>query len=217
MAAGAGTVTTQAHQAHEGRAGAVTLVRAADLAATRWKNGGGVTREIAAYPAGSDLETFVWRLSVADVEQPGPFSRFPGIDRTLVLLAGKGMLLDERGGITYSLMKPLDAAHFNGETAIEASLVDGPTRDFNLMLRRGRVRGLIDVWRGNAEHTLDADVMLLFCASGTFDVTLGAGGQESSAPVTLGETDTLCIEAPRALSCAVAGSGVMLAVYLRYV
>ncbi|MGV2287206.1 HutD family protein [Trinickia sp. YCB016] len=217
MAAGAGEGTRQPHEAHEGRAGAVTLLRAADLVASRWKNGGGVTREIAAYPWGSDLDTFVWRVSVADVEKPGAFSRFPGIDRSLVLLSGNGMLLDERGGITYSLMKPLDAAHFNGETAIDASLVDGPTRDFNLMLRRGRVRGLIDVWRGNAEHTLDADVMLLFCASGTFDVTLGGEASDAGAPVTLGETDTLCIEAPRALSCAVSGSGVMLAVYIRYV
>jgi environmental stress-induced protein Ves len=198
-------------------AGSMTLVRAVDLAASRWKNGGGLTREIAAYPAGSDLDTFIWRVSVAEVEQPGPFSRFPGIDRTLVLLAGNGMLLDEPGGITHSLMKPLDAAHFNGEATIEASLVDGPTRDFNLMLRRGRVRGLIDVWRGNAEHTLDADVMLLFCASGAFELTLDTGAPDGRAPVKLGETDTLCIEGHRAGSCAVAGAGVMLAVYIRYV
>jgi uncharacterized protein len=194
------------------RAGAVTLLRAADLVASPWKNGGGVTREIAAFPAGAGLDTFVWRVSVADVAQPGPFSRFPGIDRTLVLLSGAGMLLDEAGGATHALKKPLDAAHFNGETAINATLVDGATRDFNLMLRRGRARGLIDVWRGAGEHVLDADVMLLFCASGSLDVTL-----DSAAPATLGEMDTLCIEAPRALSCAVAGNGVLLAVYIRYV
>nr|WP_240702363.1 HutD family protein [Trinickia terrae] len=221
-----GGVTADASGPREPRAGAVTLLRAAGLAASRWKNGGGVTREIAAFsptgtsfgaPAGSDLETFVWRVSVADVEKAGPFSRFAGVDRTLVLLSGNGMLLDEQGGVTHELRKPLDAAHFNGEAAIDASLVDGPTRDFNLMLRRGRVRGLVDVWRGDAEHTLDADVMLLFCASGTLDVTLGLDAQGGGAPVTLGEMDTLSIEAPRALSCAVAGTGVMLAVYIRYV
>jgi environmental stress-induced protein Ves len=209
MAPGASAAQTRAS---EPGARAVTLLRAADLVASPWKNGGGVTREIAAFPAGADLDTFLWRVSVADVAAAGPFSRFAGIDRTLVLLSGAGMLLDEAGGVTHALTKPLDAAHFNGEAAIDARLVDGATRDFNLMLRRGRARGLIDVWRGKGEHVLDADVMLLFCASGTLDVTLGA-----DAPVALGELDTLCVEVPRALSCAVDGAGVLLAVYIRYV
>ncbi len=45
------------------------------------------------YPAGAALDEFLWRVSIADVERDGPFSRFPGIDRTIVLLEGAGMRL----------------------------------------------------------------------------------------------------------------------------
>jgi len=63
----------------------VSLIRGADLVASPWKNGGGVTREVAAFPEGAALDAFVWRVSVADVAQAGPFSRFAGIDRTLAV------------------------------------------------------------------------------------------------------------------------------------
>ena len=50
-----------------------------------WKNGGGVTSELARSP---QADEFDWRLSVAEVATDGPFSQFPGIDRLLVLLSG---------------------------------------------------------------------------------------------------------------------------------
>jgi environmental stress-induced protein Ves len=52
---------------------AATLLRGVDLVAAPWKNGGGVTREVAAFPAGAGLDAFVWRVSIADVAQAGPF------------------------------------------------------------------------------------------------------------------------------------------------
>ena len=66
------------------------LVRRADLTPRPWKNGGGVTREIAAHPPEAGLDGFDWRLSMADVASDGPFSAFPGIDRTLTVIEGAG-------------------------------------------------------------------------------------------------------------------------------
>lgn len=225
----------------------MTLIRGADLVAAPWKNGGGVTREIAAYapralpagrapgalpegyapralpegeapggldagrPPGAPLDDFVWRVSVADVAQPGPFSRFTGVDRTLVLLSGAGMMLDEGDGHTHALTQPLDIARFSGEAVIDARLVDGATRDFNLMLRRGAVQGHLAVWRGATEHRLSADTVLLFCAAGSIEVTLA-----DSEPVSLSADDTLRIDAPQAVRCAVQGSGALLAINLHY-
>jgi environmental stress-induced protein Ves len=40
-----------------------------------WKNGGGVTRELLAWPGGGDWQV---RISVAEIEADGPFSSFPG-------------------------------------------------------------------------------------------------------------------------------------------
>ena len=91
-----------------------TMIRAADLVASPWKNGGGVTREIGAFPPGAALDAFAWRVSVADVGTAGPFSRFDGIDRTLVLLSGAGMTLAEAGGARHVLDAPLARADFAG-------------------------------------------------------------------------------------------------------
>ncbi|SDH16092.1 hypothetical protein SAMN05216466_107311 [Paraburkholderia phenazinium] len=203
----------------QGRLAGTTLLRGAELVAAPWKNGGGVTREVTAYPPGASLDAFLWRVSIADVAQAGPFSRFEGIDRTLVLLSGAGMLLDEANGPTHALTQALDMAHFAGETAIDARLVDGATRDFNLMVRRGAAKGEVEVWRGDAEgagraeqlHELSADVVLLFCATGSLEVTLG-----DAAAVTLATDDTLRIDAPQALTCKLGGAGALLAIRLHY-
>ncbi|WP_454871527.1 HutD/Ves family protein [Paraburkholderia xenovorans] len=196
----------------------VTLIRGAELVAAPWKNGGGVTREVAAFPEGAGLDAFVWRVSVADVAQAGPFSRFAGIDRTLVLLSGAGMLLDEAGdgssahGVkTYALTQALDMAHFTGEARIDARLVDGATRDFNLMVRRDAAQGEVEVWRGATQRTLSTDAVLLYCAQGLVSVTPG-----DAQPLPLETGDTLRIDTPHALSCAVKGEGALLAINIRY-
>ncbi|BCF97577.1 hypothetical protein PPGU19_021460 [Paraburkholderia sp. PGU19] len=190
----------------------MSLIRGADLVASPWKNGGGVTREVAAFPEGAALDAFVWRVSVADVAQAGPFSRFVGIDRTLVLLSGAGMLLDEAGGATHALREPLDIARFEGETAIDARLIDGATRDFNLMVRRGTATGDVAIWRDEMRAELDADVVLLFCTQGELLVIMG----DHAHATTLVSNDTLRIDNARALSCEVKGKGALLAVSIRY-
>ncbi|HEU4539125.1 MAG TPA: HutD family protein, partial [Polyangiaceae bacterium] len=63
------------------------------LPAQPWKNGGGTTREIAAMPPDAGTSGFAWRVSVAEIARPGPFSAFPGVDRQIVLLAGEGVRL----------------------------------------------------------------------------------------------------------------------------
>lgn len=209
------------------------IVRANALKAAPWKNGGGVTREVAAYPVGASLDAFVWRVSVADVERPGPFSRFAGVDRTLVLLAGQGMRLVEPDGTTHALFEPLSMARFDGEVALDAQLAGGATRDFNLMVRRDRARAELRVWQGPGRHTLDADVALLFCARGALDVRFSDSASQRSAGASAGQTpemtamtamtvaslatmDTLVLDAPRALACDVTGAGAALAVLLHY-
>ena len=61
-----------------------------------WKNGKGATLELAIAPPGAGLDDFDWRISSARVEGAGPFSHFPGIDRSLGLLSGAGLRLRTR-------------------------------------------------------------------------------------------------------------------------
>ena len=60
----------------------------------RWANGGGWTRTLLAWP---DPARWALRISVADVEQAGPFSVFPGVDRWFAVLEGDGVRLATAG------------------------------------------------------------------------------------------------------------------------
>lgn len=107
----------------------------------RWKNGAGWTSEVLRVPDG---ENWDWRVSLAEVEADGPFSVFPGIDRWLVLLSGNGMQLRFEDGSTRSLLPPYGALRFSGDQPIDSTLVEGPSRDFNLMWRRDRLQ--VQTW-----------------------------------------------------------------------
>ena len=122
----------------------------ADIVPTPWKNGGGATREIACWPAGTGLDSFDWRISVATIAADGAFSVFAGIDRSITLLSGDGVLLHGEHG-THRLDQPLVPFAFAGETPIRATLLGGASEDFNVMTRRGRCRADVKVWRQAAD------------------------------------------------------------------
>lgn len=111
-----------------------------------WKNGGGETIEIAVHPEGAGLEAFDWRVSMASVAADGPFSVFPGIDRTLAILDGAGMVLEIQGLGRHRLTPGTLPLAFPADAATSARLEDGPITDLNVMTRRGsrihRVRRL---------------------------------------------------------------------------
>ena len=113
-------------------------LKPADFRAMPWKNGGGTTFELAAGPEGAGLDAFLWRLSIAQVGQTGPFSAFPGIDRTLTVLKGEGLKLDFSEGSDIVLDVPWQPASFDGGRPCVGRLIGGPVEDFNVMTRRGK-------------------------------------------------------------------------------
>jgi environmental stress-induced protein Ves len=115
------------------------VLRAADRIATPWKNGGGVTREVAVYPPGAGLSDFEWRISLAQIDADGPFSTFPGVDRVLTVIQGAGLLMTvgERLLALDAASPPLE---FAGEARVTARLTDGSIGDLNLMVRRDKWR-----------------------------------------------------------------------------
>jgi environmental stress-induced protein Ves len=117
----------------------LSLLRASDYQRVRWTNDGGWTTEIAREPADATV-AFRWRVSIADIESDGPFSNFPGVDRDLLLLAGNGIELDIDGAAPLRLSERFRRVHFAGESNVECRLLAGPTRDFNVMVRRDAVR-----------------------------------------------------------------------------
>ncbi|MFD8699229.1 HutD/Ves family protein [Kitasatospora purpeofusca] len=147
--------------------GPVQLLRAAERPATAWRNGGGVTREVAGYPAGSGLDDFQWRVSLADVGSPGPFSAFPGVDRVITLVEGPGMALTV-DGTEHVVDAPFRPFAFSGDAATDCRLLGGPLVDFNVMTRRGRASAELALATEPRPLVVAAGTtVLLVCLSGT--------------------------------------------------
>ena len=117
----------------------VRHVRLAEAPSVPWRNGGGTTREL--WVEGDGPCGFAVRISVADVEQAGPFSMFPGVDRVIALLSGAGFVL-ERDGFQVRCATGAPWA-FAGEDRWSCALIAGPVRDLNLMVDRARWRGAL--------------------------------------------------------------------------
>ena len=148
------------------------IVRAGSLARVPWKNGGGTTAEIAAVPEGAGFDAFDWRISLADVESDGPFSAFPGIDRTLMLVEGASLALTIEG-VSHGLEAPGASWSFVGEEPVTAGLRAGPIRDLNVMTRREVCRHRMRLVRaGVIVPADDARALVLVALDGTFDAVV---------------------------------------------
>ncbi|MFD0265123.1 HutD family protein [Streptomyces sp. NPDC127106] len=141
----------------------VRILRAGDRPAVAWKNGGGVTREIAAWPEGAGTDDFAWRVSLAEVAADGPFSAFPGVDRTLTLAEGAGMDLTVAGShrLVGERFVPQD---FPGDAPTGCRLLAGPVVNFNVMCRRGAAPAQTAVVRGSLTLAAAPDEVLLVVA-----------------------------------------------------
>jgi len=149
------------------------IVRLADCPPQPWKNGLGRTREIAVEPPGAGMDDFLWRVSVAEVDSAAPFSAFPGIDRQIVLLDGAGFTMRLDDGRVHALTTPFVPFAFAGEAKVDVALAGGPTRDFNLMVRRAQARGEVLPWHEPATRKPDPSTVLVFCARGSIDTAAG--------------------------------------------
>jgi hypothetical protein len=149
---------------------AMPVLHLHDCPARPWKNGLGRTRELVVQPPTAGMDDFLWRVSVAEVDSAAPFSAFPGIDRTIALLDGAGFTMELDDGRTHALTEPFAPFAFPGEAQVAVTLAGGPTRDFNLMLRRGRAQGALAVWRAPSDAVLRPDTVLLYCARGRVQV-----------------------------------------------
>ncbi|RVT85045.1 HutD/Ves family protein [Inhella crocodyli] len=111
----------------------MNIVLADRIAPTPWRNGGGQTRELWVGPNVADWRV---RLSLADIAQDGPFSAFPGVQRHFAVVEGAGVMLT-LAGREHAVTAGGDPIAFDGALAPGCRLIDGPTRDLNLMLQGG--------------------------------------------------------------------------------
>jgi environmental stress-induced protein Ves len=154
-----------------------------------WKNGGGITTEVLVLPPGATLDTFDVRVSFARIETDGPFSRFVGVDRTLVLLAGAGLTLAMSDDAVVRLDKESRPFAFTGGDSCVATLEDGPVEDVNVMTRRAALRHHAHRVTLDQARTLTClgELSLFVVLTGSVLATDGAG------EIALGPRDVLTV------------------------
>jgi environmental stress-induced protein Ves len=154
------------------------IVRRSAFVKMPWKNGGGITHEAIRVPA--DGDSFMWRVSLAQIDRSGPFSGFAGYSRRMILLKGGGLELDFGDGRRRRLDKTGDLVEFDGALAPECRLLEGPCVDLNLMVAKShavtarieRVQATLDMPEARGAWTL------IFGVEGAVD--LHAGEDEAS-------------------------------------
>jgi environmental stress-induced protein Ves len=142
----------------------VLILRDAERSSVAWKNGGGLTREIAVHPPGSDLGGFDWRVSLAQVRTPGAFSSFPGVQRQLAVLEGV-LSLSIAGAAAIGVSPHSAPVTFAGDVPVYGTPT-GAVTDLNVMTRRGRCSARL------TRHTAAAPAPLLLEAGTTLIVAL---------------------------------------------
>ena len=124
------------------------IQRRADAVVQPWKNGGGVSRLLAASPADAGYNAIDWHVSRPTIAASGPFSHLPGLDRQFMIVGGAGVVLACRGdGADFSqrIDRTLAPFAFRGDWDVHCELIDGTAEVLNVMTRRGRYAASIEI------------------------------------------------------------------------
>ncbi|MEY9778451.1 HutD family protein [Arthrobacter sp. MW3 TE3886] len=175
------------------------IIRYAELKAHPWRNGGGVTREVARHPRTRSVETALqtaprdtghdnawdWRVSIAEVSKAGPFSAYAGMDRVLTVIDGDLLLLSVDGA-----EHPLEKYRpfrFSGDADSAGALPTGDIRDLNVITRNGAFKGytsIIELSKKRAHPVFAGQFGILLQGQGT--VSPGtAGGPPTEPPAAV--------------------------------
>jgi len=154
-----------------------------------WKNGNGITREIAQFPAS---QPYNWRLSIAEMDGHAEFSTFPGLRRVLTVIAGQGMVFATPTGQIE--VNPYEPVVFDGNLKVEATLNDGPVQNFNLIYNPERLRTDFQVLTGR--HSLQLPncpgrtvAFYVIQGNATFD---GSSLREGETAISVETAETTC-------------------------
>ena len=160
----------------------IEIQRAVDRTPQPWKNGLGVQYEITC--DGSLPDDWTWRLSTADITQDVPFSIFPGVNREFCVADGNGVVLNING--VDHRCEPGSITKFRGDDVVFATLIDGPMRALNLMVRDGAAEKHLHLVR--AGGSIDMSI-----AEAVIAVTGAVNLQQIGGQVLLETLDSLVV------------------------
>lgn len=179
-----------------------TLLKAETHRQMPWKNGGGVTVEIAIYPEDASVDDFDWRVSTASVAQDGAFSKFENVDRTLSVLSGDALVLEVEDKVV-QLSQQSQPFSFAADATTYARLTGGAITDLNVMTRRGHFIHQVHDLRitGAITQILSSATCLIYCGEGALTVQLGTECWQ------LSQQDCLVLSDPAGSGAMISGAG----------
>lgn len=184
------------------------ILRSAEYVALPWKNGRGVARQIAVFPADAGYDALDWQVSRPTIERDTPFSKLAGLDRQFMLVSGKGVTLRVRNaedgvGFEQRIDRPLEAFAFRGDWDVECALADGPVEVLNVMTRRGRAAARIEIREITAPALVRKDARAMLIAYAADPLTAyGVWGEEGLRP-----DDAVLVDQPETTEIALAAGG----------
>jgi environmental stress-induced protein Ves len=156
----------------------LTPLKPEDYRRIPWKNGGGVSVDIAIG------ENEIWRFGRTPITTAGPFSDYTGFDRLQVLVAGRGLVLQTPDG-EIDVRRPFQPVRFAGETPIMSRLEAGPVEVVNLIGERSRVKLDLSVLDQGHSRRLGAGIHIAYCPGGRAVLRLDGKDHELQADVGL--------------------------------
>jgi uncharacterized protein len=184
------------------------ILRSAEYLALPWKNGRGVARQIAVFPADAGYDALDWQVSRPTIERDTPFSKLAGLDRQFMLVSGKGVTLRVRNaedgvGFEQRIDRPLEPFAFRGDWDVECALADGPVEVLNVMTRRGRAAARIEIREITAPALVRKDARAMLIAYAADPLTAyGVWGEEGLRP-----DDAVLVDQPETTEIALAAGG----------
>jgi len=186
----------------------VKIVRSAAYARIPWKNGRGVTRRVAVFPAEAGYQALDWHVSRTAIAHDTPFSQLTGLDRQLLLVSGEGLILRLRSEADHvdlerRIDRPLEPFAFRGDWDVDCAVVDGPVEVLNVMTRRGCAAARIEVRAFAKPEPLRKQ-------AGETLVALAAGGELTAygswGTATLHADDSILVDEREATEIALGSS-----------
>lgn len=143
----------------------LNLIKKSDYKRMPWKNGRGISEQMAIYPHQAQFpeDDFLWRLSSATLNSDDSFSIFPGYDRILMVWQGAGFKLNGEN------ILPGQVCRFSGDTPMTCELIQGSVVDLGLIYQREKISAQIQILSNETGSNLPlpfANVHLLVCTLG---------------------------------------------------
>lgn len=133
----------------------------------RWRNGQGVSWEIASYREEGAAD-FSWRFAKARIDSDVPFSIYPGMDRVFMMLEGGGMDLEFEGGNILHVHEKFVPHEFSCDVPLNCKLLGGSSMDLNLFVAKGKWRAECEVVaiRGTRQFDFENPITIIYALEG---------------------------------------------------